>query len=210
MEPEWTWPYFQENYTGPWLSDGKIQSSVAHGKTKPRSKLDRLSREHDTAYALARSAQEQRNADLKYYKLTREMSWFPRLAGNLVLYVNDPTQIFNAMAGWGENMGNTSGKERADKLRKENNQVDGKDILVARDVTNPQQSVPIYYEPKSNGSDMSEQFTQSVNVATTPVSSNIGSSNMTSMTTVYYPAFDQSNIFNRRRKKRKKKKLYMC
>lgn len=107
MEPEWTWPYFQENYTGPYLSDGRFQSSVAYGRAKPKSKLDRLSRKHDTAYALARSDSEKRTADREYYDDTRSMSWFPRMAGNLVLYGNDPTLIWK---GLGAKMGNSRSK----------------------------------------------------------------------------------------------------
>ncbi len=40
------------NYTGPYISDGKFQTSVAFGKTQPANELDRLSRLHDTAYSV--------------------------------------------------------------------------------------------------------------------------------------------------------------
>jgi len=39
-----------QNYTGPYISDGKFQKSVAFGDSKPLSALDSISRLHDTAY----------------------------------------------------------------------------------------------------------------------------------------------------------------
>lgn len=100
MLPEWTWPYFQENYTGPYLSDGKFQASVANGKAKPKSKLDALSRKHDHAYAVAGTEYEKRMADAEYYNETRNMSWFPRLAGTIVRYGNQPSLLVTD--AWGQ------------------------------------------------------------------------------------------------------------
>lgn len=132
MLPEWTLPYFTENYTGPYLSDGRFQSSVEGGQAPPRSQLDALSREHDTSYARSRRAQDRRKADLVYYRATRKMGWFPRLAGDIVLYGNDPARLFgfghsgsagsSSLGGGGENMGNENGRERAQRLRVENGQ----------------------------------------------------------------------------------------
>lgn len=132
MLQEWTWPYLQENYTGPYLSDGRLQASVANGKSKPNSRLDKLSREHDTAYALCRSEGCLREADLAYYKATRTMSLFPRIAGDLVLYFNDPKRLFmveDVVLKRGAKMGNENGRERASRLRRESRQVNGKDII---------------------------------------------------------------------------------
>jgi len=116
MDQEWSWPYFQENYTGPWLSNGEFQASVAYGKVEPNSRLDALSRDHDTAYALSKTAGARRKADRVYYRKTRDMSWFPRLAGNIVLYGNDPLSFLgmgyhsdsssSSSGGGGINMGN--------------------------------------------------------------------------------------------------------
>jgi len=92
--PEWTLPYFSENYTGPFLSDGKLQASVANGRAPPKSKLDRLSRAHDTDYALAKNDADRRKADRVYHTATRGMSLVPRFAGDLVLHWNDPMQLF--------------------------------------------------------------------------------------------------------------------
>jgi len=135
MLPEWSLPYFQENYTGPWLSDGKFQGSVANGKAKTKSKLDALSREHDTAYALCKDSSCLRKADRVYYDKTRSMSLVPRIAGNLVRYWNDPFQLFDMGADTpgllkrGVKMGNENGRERAQRLRAENHQIDGKDWI---------------------------------------------------------------------------------
>lgn len=87
--PDWTLPYFSENYTGPWLSDGRIQESVAHGKSKPKSKLDALSREHDTAYAVHKDRKHRYQADLSYQQGTTKIGGFvPRAAGYAVRYLN--------------------------------------------------------------------------------------------------------------------------
>jgi len=94
--PEWTLPYFSENYTGPYLSDGKIQSSVANGRALPKSRLDILSRDHDTAYNLSTSDDDRRKADRIYHTKTRGMSFVPRFAGDIVLHGNDPMQLFSA------------------------------------------------------------------------------------------------------------------
>jgi len=85
--PEWMWPY-TDNYTGPYWSDGKFQTSVADGKTKPKSKLDRISQRHDMAYAKSRGRSDLDRADLAYYEDTRHMSIVPRSIGSIVLYGN--------------------------------------------------------------------------------------------------------------------------
>jgi len=87
--PDWTLPYISENYTGPWLSDGKIQESVANGKSKPRSKLDALSRAHDTAYAVHKDRKNRHQADVVYQLGANEIGGFvPRVAGFAVRYLN--------------------------------------------------------------------------------------------------------------------------
>jgi len=97
MLPEWTLPYWSENYTGPFVSDGRFQESVADGRAPPKSRLDVLSREHDAEYYRARQMQNRaaaslarRRADFVYFGATRSMGWFPRFAGDLVLYYNQP------------------------------------------------------------------------------------------------------------------------
>jgi len=87
--PTWSLPYFQENYTGPYLSDGKIQPSVAFGKTEPRSELDAISRDHDTSYALFNDRANRRFADYVYWQRSRKLpGFFPKLAGAIVYYGN--------------------------------------------------------------------------------------------------------------------------
>jgi len=167
--PEWSLPYFQENYTGPYLSDGKIQSSVAYGKAPPRSKLDILSRAHDTSYKLSRTERDRRKADSIYYAKTRTMSVVPRFMGDLVYYVNDPSNLLglvsfglyppgSSMVGGGVNMGNENGRERAQRLRKEINQRDGSSIdtsTISRE-TQPGivvAPIPTVYKPNTSNPD---------------------------------------------------------
>jgi len=124
MLPEWDYPYFREQYTGPYLSDGKFQQSVAHGKAKPRSRVDELSRAHDTAYALAESDADRRKADRIYYEATRSMSFVPRVFGNMVLYGNDPALLFvNPDGGGGVKtiMGNAIEKNTRAYVKKKQN-----------------------------------------------------------------------------------------
>jgi len=82
----WSIPYFQENYTGPYLSDGKFQESVAFGQTEPNSMLDAFSRDHDTMYALNEDESNRGFADYVYADRAFKLGGFvPRLAGLLVL-----------------------------------------------------------------------------------------------------------------------------
>lgn len=77
------------NYTGPYWSDGKIQSSVEFGKSDPQSELDALSRLHDSAYAKFPDAKHREAADKLYNDEAQKLvGKFPHLAGNLVLYGN--------------------------------------------------------------------------------------------------------------------------
>lgn len=88
FDTEWTIP-FTDNYTGPFRSDGLWQTSVAYGKARPKSKLDSISRDHDTAYALCRGNVDcLSSADDRYFDRTRSMSLFPRAVGSLVKYGN--------------------------------------------------------------------------------------------------------------------------
>lgn len=51
------------NYTGPYWSNGKIQSSVLWGQKKPLSALDALARRHDAAYAKFPDSKHRQAAD---------------------------------------------------------------------------------------------------------------------------------------------------
>lgn len=92
---DWFFPY-TDGYTGPYYSDGKFQSSVANGKTKPRGKLGEFSRDHDTAYNLCQGDSRCNDeADREYYRRTRDEPWasvpfVPRLIGMLPLAAHNP------------------------------------------------------------------------------------------------------------------------
>lgn len=87
---EYALPYVgNANYTGPYLSDGKIQESVAFGEEEPASQLDALSRLHDTAYATYKDFGHLTAADSIYNEEAKKLeSKFPQLAGQIVLYGN--------------------------------------------------------------------------------------------------------------------------
>nr|UHS71980.1 MAG: hypothetical protein 2 [Luteoviridae sp.] len=76
-------------YTGPYWSNGKIQESVEWGDQDPKSQLDWLSRQHDSAYAHFKDAKHREAADLLYMKEAKQLAGrFPELAGSLVGYGN--------------------------------------------------------------------------------------------------------------------------
>lgn len=75
--PDSSFPYF-DNYTGPYWSDGKFQASVANGKSKPVSKLDWHSREHDSCFARGKDIYD---CDEIYYQNTRGLDLRGRLVG---------------------------------------------------------------------------------------------------------------------------------
>lgn len=77
------------NYTGPYISDGKFQSSVMFGSTKPKDELDALSRLHDTAYAYYEDRAHREAADRIYSDAAKKLRGkFPELAADIVNYGN--------------------------------------------------------------------------------------------------------------------------
>ena len=80
---------FLPNYTGPFISDGKFQTSVEFGEAEPKDALDALSRYHDSAYYRFKDKGHRMAADSIYAdeaaKLTGQ---FPHLAGHAVRYGN--------------------------------------------------------------------------------------------------------------------------
>ncbi len=77
------------NYTGPYISDGKVQSSVEFGETAPQDQLDALSRLHDSAYAKWDDWQHRQAADEIYEIEAKKLAGkFPQLAGKIVAYGN--------------------------------------------------------------------------------------------------------------------------
>jgi hypothetical protein len=97
--PEWLLPY-TDNYTGPFWSDGKFQASVANGKTKPKSKLDKFSKKHDASYFNAHGdAGKLNQADREYYDNTRSMSFWPSFIGSLPLYNIHVRELENFLSG---------------------------------------------------------------------------------------------------------------
>lgn len=86
--PDWDWPFFKDCYTGPWWSDCKFQSSVADGKSRPRSKLEALSKRHDEQYKLCSDDDCLFDADVEYYQGSRGLSLVPRTIGTMPLKFN--------------------------------------------------------------------------------------------------------------------------
>jgi hypothetical protein len=77
------------NYTGPYWSDGKLQTSVLFGESNAIDALDGLSRLHDSAYAFFPDAAHREAADMWYNEHAKQISGaFPQLAGNIVEYGN--------------------------------------------------------------------------------------------------------------------------
>lgn len=86
MSDDWSWPY-TDGYTGPYYSDGKFQSSVPNGRTKPKNKLAAFSRDHDTDYYYCNGVKSCTDAaDVRYYDRTRQMGFIPRTIGAMPLW----------------------------------------------------------------------------------------------------------------------------
>lgn len=86
MSDDWSWPY-TDGYTGPYYSDGKFQSSVPNGRTKPKNKLAAFSRDHDTDYYYCNGVKSCTDAaDVRYYDRTRQMGFVPRTIGAMPLW----------------------------------------------------------------------------------------------------------------------------
>lgn len=81
--PTYPWQYF--DWCGPYISDGKFQSSYA-GFTTARSAQEQACKEHDIAYSKCKSRKCFEEADRKF----RDDSWalgaFGKLAGSAVYY----------------------------------------------------------------------------------------------------------------------------
>lgn len=78
-----------QNYTGPYVSNGKFQKSVAFGDRAPLDELDSYSRLHDTIRALYKPGNVNRAADSLYMQRTNQIGGtLPALAGPAVVYGN--------------------------------------------------------------------------------------------------------------------------
>ncbi len=85
------------NYTGPYISDGKFQSSVQFGNAPAINSLDLHSRYHDTAYAKWPSSRLHRMAaDNIYYDAVRKHLSLPsKVAAGAVRYVNQIANFYS-------------------------------------------------------------------------------------------------------------------
>jgi hypothetical protein len=78
-----------QNYTGPYISNGKFQKSVSFGDRAPLTVLDSYSRLHDTVYALYEPGIKRKAADSIYHDRASQLPGaLPSLAGDAVLYGN--------------------------------------------------------------------------------------------------------------------------
>jgi len=83
-----------DNYTGPYWSNGSVQSSVEFGDLLPTNELDIASRLHDSAYAHYESGSQQRRAaDFIYNTEVEALGGIGKFAGTAVVYGN---QIINS------------------------------------------------------------------------------------------------------------------
>lgn len=74
-----------QNYIGPYWSNGKLQSSVAYGNKRPKTRTDALARLHDTAYAVYPDKKHRRAADKVFHDETKGLA---HLLGDIVWYGN--------------------------------------------------------------------------------------------------------------------------
>lgn len=77
------------NYTGPYWSNGKFQTSVEFGEAPTFDEVDAASRLHDSAYAKYQDQEHRRAADRIYYDTLKKIDTYEaELARNAVLYGN--------------------------------------------------------------------------------------------------------------------------
>jgi len=89
------------NYTGPYISDGKFQTSVKFGNAVPKDRLDKLSRLHDTAFKEFSDYGHRTAANSIYHKDAMEGDTMSQIAGAAVLYGN---QVLSAGKGLSFNL----------------------------------------------------------------------------------------------------------
>lgn len=93
-----------DNYTGPYWSDGRFQTSVEFGESKPTSELDAASRLHDSAYARFGDQQHRRAADVIYAETTNDIGGASAFVGQAVKYGNYAINAASELSrdvGWG-------------------------------------------------------------------------------------------------------------
>lgn len=81
------------NYLGPYISDGKFQTSVQYGKTRPSDYLDAQARLHDSAYATFKDYGRRRASDSLFSERTKGESLVGAVSAGAVGYGN---QIISA------------------------------------------------------------------------------------------------------------------
>lgn len=88
---------FTTNYCGIYWSDGKVQSSVCNGKSKPVDELDYTCQMHDCAYKKSKSSKDRRRADDVFFNqnlgrgLKRSAYAYIVKYGN---YLMEPSSLF--------------------------------------------------------------------------------------------------------------------
>ncbi len=87
------------NYTGPYISDGKFQTSVEWGSAPTLNPLDEASRRHDSAYAKWSDSRHRKAADQLFKIETEGMNGtLPTVAGNAVVYGNEAMKQAGSLA----------------------------------------------------------------------------------------------------------------
>lgn len=89
------------NYTGPYISDGKFQTSVKFGSAVPKDRLDKLSRLHDTAFKEFSDYGHRTAANSIYHNDAKSGNTMSQIAGAAVLYGN---QVLGASRGLSFNL----------------------------------------------------------------------------------------------------------
>jgi len=89
-----------DNYTGPYWSDGKLQSSVEFGQSAPLSALDAESRLHDSAYKHYEDLEHRMAADAIYDSRVEKLGGLAKFAGMAALYGNQTLRAGSNLADY--------------------------------------------------------------------------------------------------------------
>lgn len=211
-EKESSLPYLDENYTGPYLSDGKIQTSVEFGEALPQSKLDKLSRLHDSAYAHWEDTNHREAADRIYKKEAQDLvGLFPQLAGDVVEYGNWTAHAVSNLASdvaTGGKYGGLLGAFVGLLVGGVENMYHLNDTLMNGEKY--EKEVKAYYEtdPFKNDSRY-RNVANSATVGVLPGTPSVGKENKNKNYVYVGSAQESERPFNYRRKQRKKRYSYL-
>lgn len=161
------------NYTGPYISDGKFQTSVRFGQATPKDRLDKLSRLHDTAFKEFSDYGHRTAANSLYNYDAKDGDTMSKIAGAAVLYGN---QALTAAKGLSFNLpalvygGVRNALDLHDYVKNEKKYKQDVKNLYAQDPMRGN----VRYDPYATGNGQTSVSTDTLGGARAPLSGDLG------------------------------------